>query len=38
MIKKGIDASRLKAKGFGESQLVNKCADGIQCSQKPSIK
>ncbi|MBX9889349.1 MAG: OmpA family protein [Flavobacteriaceae bacterium] len=33
MIKKGIDASRLKAKGFGESQLVNKCADGIQCTE-----
>ena len=33
LIKKGIDASRLTAKGYGESQLVNKCADGIQCTE-----
>jgi len=31
--KNGISASRLVAKGYGETQLVNKCADGIPCSE-----
>lgn len=34
MIKSGIDKSRLIAKGYGESQLVNKCADGVPCSDE----
>ena len=34
MIKSGIDKNRLKAKGYGESQLVNKCADGVACSEE----
>lgn len=29
---KGIANSRLTAKGFGESQLLNECADGVECS------
>jgi outer membrane protein OmpA-like peptidoglycan-associated protein/tetratricopeptide (TPR) repeat protein len=32
--KKGIDASRLTAKGYGESQLINGCSDGVKCSEK----
>ncbi|MNR21185.1 Photosystem I chlorophyll a apoprotein [compost metagenome] len=34
LVKKGIDASRLTAKGYGETQLVNKCADGVKCTEK----
>ncbi|MDR6967332.1 outer membrane protein OmpA-like peptidoglycan-associated protein/tetratricopeptide (TPR) repeat protein [Flavobacterium arsenatis] len=34
MIEQGIEASRLTGKGYGESQLVNKCADGVQCSEE----
>jgi outer membrane protein OmpA-like peptidoglycan-associated protein/tetratricopeptide (TPR) repeat protein len=34
LIKNGIDESRLKAKGFGESQLVNQCADGVDCTEE----
>ncbi|WP_306353820.1 OmpA family protein, partial [Flavobacterium sp. '19STA2R22 D10 B1'] len=34
MIKNGIDKSRLTAKGYGESQLVNKCSDGVPCSEE----
>ncbi|OXA96271.1 OmpA family protein [Flavobacterium hercynium] len=34
LIKKGIDGSRLTSKGFGETQLVNKCADGVKCTEK----
>ncbi|NHN27688.1 OmpA family protein [Flavobacterium jejuense] len=34
MINNGIDANRLTAKGFGESKLINKCADGVECSEE----
>jgi outer membrane protein OmpA-like peptidoglycan-associated protein len=34
LIKNGIDQSRLTAKGYGESQLVNKCADGVECTEE----
>lgn len=33
LIKRGIDGSRITARGYGESQLKNKCADGVQCSE-----
>lgn len=29
---KGIDGGRLKAKGLGESQLLNQCKDGVKCT------
>ncbi len=29
----GIDASRLTGQGYGESQLVNHCSDGVDCSE-----
>lgn len=29
---KGIDASRLKSAGYGETQLVNGCSNGVKCS------
>jgi outer membrane protein OmpA-like peptidoglycan-associated protein len=34
LIKKGITQNRLTAKGYGESQLLNKCADGVKCSEE----
>jgi len=34
LISKGISASRLTAKGYGERELVNKCADGVKCSEE----
>ena len=34
LVSKGIDDSRLSAKGFGETQLVNKCADGVKCTEQ----
>lgn len=34
MVKKGISADRLTGKGYGESQLVNKCSDGVECSEE----
>jgi outer membrane protein OmpA-like peptidoglycan-associated protein/tetratricopeptide (TPR) repeat protein len=33
LVKRGISKSRLTAKGYGELQLVNKCSDGIICSE-----
>ena len=33
LIEKGIDADRLTANGFGESEPVNKCTDGVECSE-----
>ncbi|KFF11428.1 OmpA family protein [Flavobacterium hydatis] len=34
MVKSGIAKNRLTAKGYGENQLVNKCADGVACSEE----
>ncbi|SDX94182.1 OmpA family protein [Flavobacterium degerlachei] len=33
LIKNGVNASRLTAKGYGESRLVNNCGDGVQCTE-----
>ncbi len=33
IISKGIDPSRITGKGYGETQLVNKCSDGVKCSE-----
>ena len=34
LVKNGVDESRLTGKGYGETQLVNKCADDVQCSEE----
>ncbi len=34
IISKGISPNRIVAKGYGESQLVNQCADGVPCSEE----
>lgn len=34
LIKKGVDSKRLTAKGYGETQLINRCADWVKCSEK----
>ncbi|MDI5896078.1 OmpA family protein [Flavobacterium algoritolerans] len=34
LVKNGIDASRLTGKGYGETQLVNKCADDVICTEE----
>ena len=32
LVKKGIARSRLKATGYGETRLLNKCEDGVECT------
>lgn len=34
LIKHGIAPDRLTAKGYGETQLVNECADGVECTEE----
>lgn len=34
LIKQGINADRLTSKGYGESQLINNCTDGVNCSEE----
>jgi outer membrane protein OmpA-like peptidoglycan-associated protein len=33
LVNKGIDQKRLTAKGYGESQLINPCADAVPCTE-----
>ena len=34
LVNSGIPSTRISARGYGESQLVNECADGIECSEE----
>ena len=34
IIDQGIQSSRVGGKGYGESQLINKCANGVKCSEE----
>lgn len=33
LVSRGIDPTRLVARGYGESELVNGCADGVECNE-----
>ncbi len=33
LVEKGIAPERMTAKGYGETQLTNRCADGVPCSE-----
>jgi outer membrane protein OmpA-like peptidoglycan-associated protein/tetratricopeptide (TPR) repeat protein len=33
IVSRGIEKSRITAKGYGESQLVNECSNGIECEE-----
>jgi outer membrane protein OmpA-like peptidoglycan-associated protein len=32
MAGKGVDKKRLKAVGYGETKLLNKCVNGVECN------
>lgn len=34
IVSKGISASRITGKGYGEYMLINRCSDGVKCSEK----
>lgn len=34
LVKNGIAPGRMKSVGYGESQLTNKCKDGVRCSEE----
>jgi outer membrane protein OmpA-like peptidoglycan-associated protein len=34
LVSKGVKASRIKTKGYGESKPVNKCVDGVPCNDE----
>ncbi|MFX0557256.1 OmpA family protein [Maribacter sp. CXY002] len=34
MIRKGISKDRLVSEGYGESRLLNECADGVSCTRE----
>jgi peptidoglycan-associated lipoprotein len=34
LISRGIDANRLKGKGYGETKLVNRCGNGVDCFEE----
>ena len=34
LVKNGINSVRLIGNGYGESQLVNHCADGVKCTEE----
>ena len=34
LVKNGVDIARLTGKGYGESQLINKCSDDVQCTDE----
>ena len=33
LVSKGVNISRINAQAFGETQLVNKCKDGVPCTE-----
>ncbi|MWB93192.1 OmpA family protein [Flavobacterium sp. GA093] len=37
LVQNGINADRLTGKGYGETQLVNRCADGVKCSEEEHL-
>ena len=34
IVSKGVDASRITGKGYGETQLINNCSNGASCSKE----
>ncbi|UMB55043.1 OmpA family protein [Lutibacter sp. A64] len=34
---KGIDTSRIFGKGYGETELINGCSNGVKCSEKDHL-
>lgn len=37
LISKGVNPSQLVAKGYGETRLTNRCADGVTCNEREHL-
>jgi outer membrane protein OmpA-like peptidoglycan-associated protein len=37
LISKGVNPSQLVAKGYGETRLLNRCADGVTCTEREHL-
>lgn len=38
LVKRGVPAARLTSVGLGETRLLNKCADGVECTEEEHAK
>ena len=38
IVSKGIDQGRILSKGYGETELINKCSNGVQCTDEEHQK
>lgn len=38
LVYKGVASDRLRAKAYGETQLLNTCANGVECTQEEHIE
>jgi outer membrane protein OmpA-like peptidoglycan-associated protein len=38
MLARGVAKDRISGKGYGESKLINKCADGVECTEEEHSK
>ncbi|MFN0216281.1 MAG: OmpA family protein [Saprospiraceae bacterium] len=34
IVSEGVDSTRITARGYGESQLANRCRNGVECSEE----
>jgi outer membrane protein OmpA-like peptidoglycan-associated protein len=37
LISKGINSSRIVSNGYGEARLVNRCSDGVSCTEREHL-
>jgi len=38
IVARGIDETRINTNGYGESKLINNCADGVKCTEEEHAK
>lgn len=38
LVEKGINPSRLVANGYGEEKLLNRCSDGVSCTEREHLQ